>query len=150
MSDDAQACEININPVKDEEIEKILRENKTVAVVGISSKPDKPSYRVADYLKANGYKMFPVNPAAEGEILGEKVYKSLSEIPEKIDIVDVFRKPSDVPPVVDEAISIGAKGVWLQKGIAHNESARKAKAAGLFFVQDKCMAAEHRKYSGKK
>ncbi len=145
MNNDAEVCEINVNPVKDEEIEKILRENKNIAVVGISTKPDKPSYQVAAYLKAQGYKIFPVNPVAEGEILGEKVYKSLSEIPEKIDIVDIFRKPSDVPPVVDEAIKTGAKGVWLQEGIVHNESAQKAISAGLFFVQDKCIAKEVRK-----
>jgi len=128
----------------DQKITSILKSANTVASVGLSSNPQKESYGVALYLKEQGYKVIPVNPTAT-EIMGEKVYPSLSEIPEKVDVVQVFRKPEDVPPVVDEAVKIGAKVVWMQEGIVNYEAARKAEEAGLQVVMDACMRASHRR-----
>ena len=116
---------------------------KTIAVVGISRNENKPSQRVPRYLKEKGYTVIGVNPAAEGKILGEKVYPSLREIPQKIDIVEIFRPSADVPPVVDDAIAIGAKVVWMQEGIINEEAANKARAAGLEVVMDLCMLKVH-------
>jgi uncharacterized protein len=121
----------------------ILLSTNTVASVGLSSNPEKESYRVVSYLKEQGYKIIPVNPTA-AEILGEKAYPSLSAIPDKVDLVQVFRKPEDVPPVVEEAIKIGAKVVWMQEGIVNEEAAQKAREAGLQVVMDACMRAAHR------
>jgi predicted CoA-binding protein len=126
-----------------EEIREILRTAKVIAVVGLSDKPDRDSHRVAAYVQRAGYRIIPVNPALKGEVLGEKPYASLREVPEKIDVVDVFRKPEAVPEVVEEAIAAGAKVVWLQEGIVHNEAAAKARAAGLKVVQDRCILKEH-------
>jgi predicted CoA-binding protein len=123
-------------------IKRILTEFKTIAVVGLSPKPDRPSYRVASYLKSKGYRIIPVNPNAT-EILGEKCYPNLSSIPEKVEVVDIFRRPEDVPPIVDEAIKVGAKAIWMQEGITDEESARKAEKAGLLVVMDRCMYKEH-------
>ena len=130
--------------MEEEELKKTLQQSKTVAVVGISPKPDRPSYIVAAYLKAKGYRIIPVRPDGE-EILGEKVYHSLTEIPKaiEIDIVDIFRKPEDVPPVAEEAIRRGAKVVWMQEGITHPEAAGKAEKAGLKVVMDRCIKKEH-------
>src|SRR6187401_231655 len=125
-------------------LKEILLSTKTIASVGLSSNPDKESYDIASYLKQQGYRVIPVNPTAS-EILGEKPYPDLSSIPEKVDVVQVFRKPEDVPPVVDEAIKIGAKVVWMQEGIRHEEAARKARAAGLQVIMDACMRATHRR-----
>jgi hypothetical protein len=125
-----------------EEIEAVLKEGRTIAVVGLSPKPDRPSYVVARYLQAQGYRIIPVNPNAQ-EILGEKAYPTLLSIPEKVDIVDIFRNPEDVPPVVEEAISIGARVVWMQEGIAHEGAAQRAKEAGLKVVMDRCLKKEH-------
>jgi len=125
-----------------QKMKDILTSANTVASVGLSSNPGKPSYGVAMYLKEQGYKVIPVNPMAE-TIMGEKSYASLSDIPDKIDVVQVFRKPEDVPPVVDEAIKIGAKVIWMQEGISHDEAAKKAEEAGLQVVMDACMRAAH-------
>ncbi|HEY4716749.1 MAG TPA: CoA-binding protein [bacterium] len=125
-------------------ITKILKEFRTIAVVGLSPKADRPSYRVADYLKRQGYKIIPVNPNVT-EILGEKCYPALSAIPEKVDVVDIFRKSGDVPPIVDEAIRIRAKAVWMQEEIINEDAAKKAESAGLLVVMDRCMLKEHRK-----
>jgi len=128
----------------DKEMKEILLSARTIASVGLSSNQEKESYWIVSYLKEQGYRIFPVNPTAT-EILGEKAYPDLASIPEKVDVVQVFRKPEDVPPVVDEAIKIGAKVVWMQEGIRHEEAARKARAAGLQVIMDACMRATHRR-----
>ena len=128
----------------DQELKEILLSAQTIASVGLSSNQDKESYWIASYLKEQGYRIIPVNPTAT-EILGEKVYPSLSAIPDKVDIVQVFRKPEDVPPVVDEAIQIGAKVVWMQEGIRHDVAAQQAREAGLKVVMDACMRMTHRR-----
>lgn len=131
-------------------ISSILDNFKTIAVVGLSPKPHRDSYEVSEYMQAHGYRIVPVNPAAlTSEILGEKVYPSLLEAAkhEHIDLVNVFRNSADVPPVVDEAIAIGAKAVWLQLGVEHAEAAAKAESAGLQVVQNKCLLIEHRRQS---
>jgi predicted CoA-binding protein len=125
------------NPSR-QEIERLLRDAKTVAVVGLSPKPDRASNDVASYLQERGYKIIPVNPK-EDSILGEKSYPSLTDIPESVDIVDVFRRSETVPPIADEAIKIGAKALWLQEGVRHDESATKAQSAGLVVLQDICI-----------
>jgi len=127
-----------------EEIEGILKEGRTVAVVGLSTKPDRPSYVVARYLQARGYRIIPVNPNAQ-EILGEKAYPTVLSIPEKVDIVDIFRRPEEVPPVVEEAIRIGARVVWMQEGIVNEGAAQRAKEAGLKVVMDRCLKKEHQR-----
>ena len=128
----------------DQEMREILLSTNTVASVGMSSNDEKESYWVVAYFQEQGYKIIPVNPTAI-EILGEKAYPSLSDIPDNIDIVQIFRKSEDVPPVVDEAIKIGAKVVWMQEGIVNYEAAQKAKDAGLQVVMDACMRATHRR-----
>ena len=128
----------------DKEMKDILLSAKTIASVGLSSNQEKESYWIVSYLKEQGYRIIPVNPTAT-EILGEKAYPDLSSIPDKVDVVQVFRKSEDVPPVVDEAIKIGAKVVWMQEGIVNEEAAQKARAAGLQVVMDACMRATHRR-----
>lgn len=129
-------------------IRQILDNHKTIAVVGLSPKSHRDSYEVAEYMQSHGYRIVPINPAAQvTEILGEKVYPSLLEAAqhERIDLVDVFRNSVDVPPVMDDAIAIGAKAVWLQLGIEHPEAAARAQAAGLMVVQNRCLLIEHRR-----
>ncbi len=125
-----------------EEIQKILKGAKTIAVVGISNNPDKASYRVAQYLKTAGYTIIPVNPTIK-EWCGLPCYPNLSAVPEVVDIVDIFRRPEDVPAIVDEAIAQHAKVVWMQLEIVNNAAAEKAKAAGLQVVMDHCTKVEH-------
>jgi len=122
---------------------ELLRKAKTIAVVGLSNRPMRPSYGVARYMQSIGYRIIPVNPA-ENEVLGEKAYATLDEIPEPVEIVDIFRKPEFVPDIVDAAIRIGAKCVWMQEGIVHEEAANKARAAGLEVVMDRCILKAHR------
>jgi predicted CoA-binding protein len=141
-----ESCEFPESNPPDEAIRKILAENKTVAIVGLSDKPERDSFRVAQYLKEHGYTVIPVNPTRT-EILGEKSYPDLASIGSPVDIVDIFRNTEAIPGIVDEAISIGARVVWMQLGLAHNESARKAAAAGLEVVQSKCIKIEHQKLS---
>lgn len=124
--------------------EEILKSSQTIAVVGLSVKPSRPSHMVASYLKENGYKIIPVNPRA-GEILCEVSYTDLNSIPEPVDVVDVFRRSKEVPSIVEEAIKIGAKAVWMQEGVINEEAAARAKEAGLLVVMDRCMLKEHRK-----
>jgi uncharacterized protein len=124
------------------EIAEILRSAKVIAVVGLSPKPERPSHGVSAYMKEQGYTIIPVNPG-HAEILGEKAYKSLAEVPGSIDIVNIFREPSAVPEIVDQAIAKRAKVVWMQEGIVHNEAAEKARAAGLKVVMNKCIYKEH-------
>jgi predicted CoA-binding protein len=131
----------------DKTMKDILSSAKTVASVGLSSNPEKESYWIVSYLKEQGYHIIPVNPTAP-EILGEKAYPNLESVPEKIDVVQVFRKPEDVPPVVEDAIKVGAKVVWMQEGIVNEEAARKARAAGLQVVMDACMRATHQRLIG--
>jgi hypothetical protein len=123
-------------------MEKIFKQSKTIAVVGLSSNPVRASHSVARYLQSQGYQIIPVNPK-EKEVLGEKAYPDLLSIPEKIDIVDIFRRSEDVPPIVDQAIQMKAKVVWMQEGIVNKEAAKKAYAAGLTVIMDKCMYKEH-------
>jgi len=127
-------------------IPELLRTSKTIAVVGLSSNPMRPSFGVAEYMKREGYRIIPVNPQ-ETEILGEKAYARLEDIPEHVDIVDVFRRPEFVPDIVDSAIKIGAGALWLQEDVVHEEGARRARAAGLAVVMDKCLLKEHRRLS---
>ena len=124
-------------------IEAILKECKTVAVVGLSPNPSRPSYRVALYLQANRYRVVPVN-LNPTEVLEERCYPNLAAIPHSVELVDIFRRSEDVPVVVDEAIEIGAEAVWMQPGIVNESSATLAEAAGLDVVMDKCTAIEHR------
>ncbi len=131
----------------DQTLKDILLSVKTIASVGVSSNPEKDSYKVVAYLQEQGYRIIPVNPTAT-EIFGEKVYPSLSAIPDQVDVVQVFRKPEDIPPVVEEAIKIGAKVVWMQEGITNQEAAQKAQAAGLQVVMDACMRTVHRQLLG--
>ena len=122
----------------------ILNESKSVAVVGISDKQERPSYRVAEYLKSAGYRIIPVNPRLQ-EVLGEKCYPSLDDIPTEVDIVDIFRRSEDVLPIVESAIRIGAKTIWMQEGIVNHEAAKIAQNAGIQVVMDHCMLKEHKK-----
>lgn len=133
----------------DTEMRQILLSAKTVASVGLSSNPQKESYGIDLYLQEQGYRIIPVNPTAT-EILGEKAYPDLESVPDRIDVVQVFRKPEDVPPVVDSAIKVGAKVVWMQEGIVNEEAAQKAREAGLQVVMDACMRATHRRLIGPK
>lgn len=130
------------------DIAHILAHHRTVAVVGLSPKTHRASYEIAQYMQAQGWRIVPVNPAAQvTQILGETVYPNLIEAAKhvQIDLVDVFRNSEDVPPVADEAIAIGAKGLWLQLGIVNDMAADKARAAGLRVVQNKCLLVEHRR-----
>jgi len=117
---------------------------RVIAVVGISPKPDRPSHRVARYLKENGYRIIPVNPTAE-EILDEKCYPDLAAIPEPVDVVDIFRRSEEAGAIVEDAIKIAARAVWMQEGVVNEEAAVRAKAAGLLVVMDRCMLKEHQK-----
>lgn len=143
MSDE-EICELPAFRVSDEEARKVMDRYKTIAVVGLSSNPDKPGHYVPKYLKENGYTIIPVNPTAKGEILGQKVYAGLREIPQKVEVVEIFRPPKDVPPIVEDAIAIGAKVIWMQEGIVNNAAAERARAAGLTVIMDKCMMKVHR------
>jgi len=133
----------------DQMLKDILLSTKTIASVGLSSNTEKESYWIASYLKEQGYRVIPVNPTAT-EILGEKAYPDLESVPEKIDVVQVFRKSEDVPPVVDDAIKVGAKVVWMQEGIVNEEAAQKAREASLQVVMDACMRATHRRLIGER
>jgi predicted CoA-binding protein len=122
--------------------DKILREYRTVAIVGASSDPERPSFRVVRYLSRHGYHVIPVNPN-EREVLGMASYPSLSSIPEKVEVVDIFRKSEAVTPIVEEAIKIGAKVIWMQEGVINEAAAARAREAGLLVVMDKCMRKQH-------
>jgi uncharacterized protein len=125
-------------------IAEILRGSKTIAVVGLSPNPRRPSHEVAAYLQSVGYKIIPVNPVI-AEVLGQKSYSRLEDIPEPVDIVDVFRRLEEVPAVADSAIAIHAKVLWLQLGISHPAAAEKAFAAGLTVIEDACLLVEHKR-----
>jgi predicted CoA-binding protein len=122
----------------------ILNEYRIIAMVGLSPDPSRPSHRVAKYLITHGYKVIPVNPDAQ-EILGTRSYSDMSSIPEPVEIVDIFRRSEEVMPIVDEAIKIGAKIVWMQEGVINEEAALRAQDAGLLVVMDRCMLKEHKR-----
>jgi predicted CoA-binding protein len=126
-----------------EAVRKILESTKTIAVVGLSDKPDRDSHEIAGYLQEAGYRIIPVNPNVR-QTLGEKAYKSLREVPDHIDVVQIFRRPEEVPAIVDDAIAIGAKVVWMQPGTENEEAAERAEAAGLKAVMGACMRSVHR------
>jgi uncharacterized protein len=129
------------NP-SDQDLTQLLTTAKTIAMVGASSNPDKASHGIMRKLQNVGYRVIPVNPR-ETEVLGERSYPSLADVPEKIDIVDVFRRSEDTPAIADEAVAIGAKALWLQTGIANDDAAARAKAGGLTVVMDACIGATH-------
>jgi uncharacterized protein len=126
----------------DDPIAELLKSSRTIAIVGLSSRKFRPSYGVAEHLKSAGYRIIPVNPQ-ETEVLGEKSYARLEDIPEKVDVVDIFRRSEFVPEIVDAAIRIGARAVWMQEGVVHAQAAEKAQQAGLFVVMDHCLLKEH-------
>ena len=125
-------------------VSDLLSSSRTIAVVGLSHKRYRPSYGVAEYLRSAGYRIIPVNPF-ETEVLGEKAYAALDQVPERVDIVDIFRRPEFVPEIVEVAIRIGARAIWMQEGVAHEEAAARARAAGLIVVMDRCILKEHRR-----
>ena len=128
-------------------LRRILKTNHTIAIVGLSANWYRPSNFAAKYMMEHGYRVIPVNPSYQ-EVLGEKCYPSLRDIPEKVDIVDCFRKSADIPPIADEAIAIGARVLWMQIGVIDQASAAKARAAGLDVVMDRCVKIEHARLFG--
>jgi len=131
---------------QDQTIQKILHSVKTIAVVGLSSRPEKPAHYVPAYLQAQGYRIIPVNPYLEHSTLNEKVYPDLASVPEPVDLVLLFRRSEDVYPFVEQAIQIGANAVWMQLGIANAEAAELARNAGMDVVMDACMMVEHKRF----
>ncbi|HEX3097982.1 MAG TPA: CoA-binding protein [Usitatibacter sp.] len=130
-----------------DKVRRILRRARTIAVVGLSAQWHRPSYFAAKYLQEHGYRVIPVNPGYP-EILGEKCYKSLREIPEKIDVVDCFRRSAEIPAIADDAIAVGAKVLWMQLGVENGDARRKAEAAGLEVIENRCMKIEHGRFFG--
>jgi predicted CoA-binding protein len=130
-----------------DKVRRILRRSKTIAVVGLSAQWHRPSYFAAKYMQEHGYRVIPVNPG-QSEILGEKCYKSLREIPEKVDIVDCFRKSGEIPAIADDAIAIGAKVLWMQLGVENGDARHKAEAAGLEVIENRCVKIEHGRFFG--
>ncbi len=126
---------------------EMLQNARTIAVVGLSNKRYRPSYGVSEYMQRNGYRIIPVNPGVD-EVLGEKSYPNLDAVPERIDIVDVFRRPEMVPEIVEAAIRVGAQAVWMQEGMIHEDAANRARSAGLAVVKDRCILKEHRRLFG--
>ncbi|HUD99012.1 MAG TPA: CoA-binding protein [Bryobacteraceae bacterium] len=125
-------------------VPELLKTSHTIAVVGLSSKRFRPSYGVAEYMQRNGYRIIPVNPF-EAVVLGERCYPDLESIPERVDIVDIFRRSEFVPEIVEAAIRIGARAVWMQEGVEHEQAAQRARAAGLEVVMDRCILKDHRR-----
>jgi predicted CoA-binding protein len=133
--------------MNDKQLRELYKSIHTIASVGISSNTEKPSFAITLYLKEHGYRILPVNPTAK-EVHGEKAYPDLLAIPDKVDVVQLFRRAEDVPPFVEQAIQIGAKVVWMQEGISNPEAAQRAETAGLQVVMDRCMRAEHMRLFG--
>jgi hypothetical protein len=129
----------------DYDISEWLSRARTIAVVGMSDRHERASYAVAQFLQRHGYRVIPVNPNLHGPVLGERSYASLRQVEERVDIVDIFRRSEFVPPVVEDAITIGASVVWMQVGVVHQEAARRARSAGLKVVMDRCIAVEYRR-----
>ena len=130
--------------VNSDGITDLLKKARTIAVVGLSPSPMRPSYGVAAYTQSHGYRIIPVNPQINGA-LGEKAYASLRDVPDNIDVVDIFRRPEFVPAIVDEAIALKVPAIWMQEGVIHQEAAEKARQAGIFVVMDHCILKEHRR-----
>jgi uncharacterized protein len=130
-----------------EKIRRILRQNRTIAVVGLSAQWHRPSFFAAKYMQEHGYRVIPVNPTYD-TILGEKCFRSLRDIPDKVDIVDCFRKSAEIPAIADDAIAIGARVLWMQLGVENAEARRKAEAAGLEVVENHCVKIEHGRFFG--
>jgi predicted CoA-binding protein len=130
-----------------EKVRRILRNYKTLAVVGLSAQWHRPSYFAAKYMQEHGYRIIPVNPTYDA-ILGEKCYKSLRDIPEKVDIVDCFRKSTEIPALAEDAVAIGAKVLWMQLGVHNAEARARAQAAGLEVVENRCVKIEHGRFFG--
>jgi uncharacterized protein len=130
-----------------DKVRRILRRSRTIAVVGLSAQWHRPSYFAAKYMQEHGYRVIPVNPGYP-EILGEKCYKSLRDIPEKVDIVDCFRRSAEIPAIADDAVAIGAKVLWMQLGVENGDARRKAEAAGLEVVENRCVKIEHGRFFG--
>ena len=128
-------------------IAELLRDSRVIAVVGLSNRRFRPSYGVSQYMQSVGYRIIPVNPNAT-EVLGEKAYARLEDVPEQVDIVNVFRRPEYVPDIVESAIRVGAKAIWLQEDVVHEEAAQRAREAGLAVVMDRCILKEHRRHIG--
>ena len=127
--------------------DNILTTCHTVAVVGASDNADRPSHRVVDYLGRHGFNVIPVNPTTK-QVMGLQSYPDLKSIPEKVEVVDIFRRPEETPAIVEDAIAIGAKAVWMQEGVVNEEAAARARKAGLLVVMDKCMRKEHMRLTG--
>jgi predicted CoA-binding protein len=133
------------NPVitnQPDQITELLKSSKTIAVVGMSDNPMRPSYGVAAYMQSHGYRIIPVNPVLDS-VLGEKAYPSLLEIPEKVDIVDIFRRSDYVAPIVDQAIQLGVRAIWMQETVIDEQSAAKAREKGILVIMDRCILKEH-------
>jgi len=131
-------CSLQADPIAD-----LLKRSKTIAVVGLSNSPLRPSHGVAAYMQTNGYHIIPVNPEIKGA-LGEKAYASLLEVPEKIDIVNIFRRPEFVEEVVDQAIQLKVPTIWMQEDVIHEKAAEKARKAGIYVIMDRCILKEHK------
>jgi predicted CoA-binding protein len=127
-------------------IRELLKSAHVIAVVGLSNRKHRPSFGVSEYMQRAGYRIIPINPN-ESSILGEKSYASLEDVPDKIDIVDIFRRSEFVPEIVEQAIRVGAGAVWMQEGVIHEEAAARAEAAGLTVVMDRCILKEHQRLS---
>jgi hypothetical protein len=127
-------------------VRELLKTARVIAVVGLSSRKHRPSFGVSEYMQRAGYRIIPINPN-ESSVLGEKAYASLDDVPEKIDIVDIFRRSEFVPEIVEQAIRAGAGAVWMQEGVIHEEAAARARAAGLTVVMDRCILKEHQRLS---
>jgi len=128
-----------------EQIRELLRSARTIAVVGLSNRARRPSHGVSEYMQSRGYRIIPVNPNIS-EALGEKAYARLEDVPEHVDIVNIFRRPEAVEPVVESAIRIGAGMIWMQEGVIHEAAAARARAAGMNVVMDRCILKEHRRH----
>ena len=144
MGQQIQTSRVRGEMGKTSQEENILKTSRTVAMVGLSPDEERPSFRVASYLKGQGYKVIPVNPRF-AQILEETCYPDLTSIPEEVDVIDVFRRADEIPDIVEQAIRIGAKVVWMQEGVVNELAAARARGAGLMVVMDKCMRKEHRK-----
>ena len=132
-------CELPDSGSGNDDALAVLQRYRTIAVIGMSRDPDKPSHAVARFLREHGYRMIPVDPQASGELLGERVYTRLSDIPDPVEIVQIFRPGDDVPKIIEDAIAIRANAVWMQEGISHREAAMRTRQAGLAVIMDRCM-----------
>lgn len=131
--------------LSDTEIRALLSQARTIAIVGMSDRPDRPSYSIAEFLQQKGYRILPVNPNLREPVLGERPYASLRDVTEHIDIVDIFRRSEYVPPIVEDAIAIGADVIWMQLGVINQAAAERAQAAGIKVLINRCIAIEHRR-----